>query len=901
MVEPDQSAQRDLEWLQQHESDVVLRDGTTLHLRPVRVADRPRLVEFYRKLSCESLYYRFFTVPKIEGEKLERMLAIDHERQFALVGDFRGRIVAVAGYVRVADAPDRAEVSFAIADELQGRGIGTRLLERLAAIARDQGIRTFDAYVLGENRRMIEVFLDSGYEVSRRLEGGVFDVALSLETTDTYQERSAARAQQAATASMRLLFEPKVVAVVGASRTRGKIGAEVFHNLRATPFQGTVVPVHLDATPIDGVTAYPRVSAIPFDVDLAVLVVPAASMLEVVDDCVAKRVKALVIVSAGFSEIGARGRAIEAAVVERIRSAGIRLIGPNCMGIINTDPAVRLNATFSPIYPAPGRVAMLSQSGALGLAILDYATELNLGISTFVSVGNKADVSGNDLIQYWAEDPRTSVILLYLESFGNPRKFSEIARRVARGKPIVAVKAGRSGAGARAASSHTGALATSDAMVDALFRQAGVIRTNTYEELFDVALLLANQPAPRGPRVAVLTNAGGPGILAADACEASGLELPTLGDSTIAGLRTFLPAEASVANPVDMIASAGADHYRRALGLLLADDRVDSVLVLFIPPVLSQAEAVAQAIVEGASGPHGKPVVASFMGVRGTASSLGPIPAYVFPESAAIALAHAAAYGAWLQHPHGSPPRFTDIRSDLARRVVETALARGGGWLTQLESQDILGAFGIPVAAARFASTIDEAIAVAQAIGFPVAMKAAGPTILHKSDVGGVKLNLRDPDAVRSAFRGFSRRLRDEMTGAIVQRMVPGGVEILVGALYDPTFGPLVVCGSGGVLVDLIADTVFRIHPLTDIDADDLVREFKGSTLLRGYRGRPPADEAALKDTLLRVSVMLELCPEIHELDINPLKVLEHGVSAVDVRMRVDRSAPKARTRRIVY
>ena len=608
---PDQSAHGDLEFLQQYESDVVLRDGTTLHLRPVRAEDRPRLLEFYRKLSSESLYYRFFTVATLEGEKLESMLAIDYRRQFALVGDLRGRIVAVAGYARVPEASDRAEVSFAIADALQGRGIGTRLLERLGEVARDQGIRTFEAYVLGENRRMIEVFLDSGYEVSRRLEGGVFHVALSLETTDTYQERSAARAQQAATASMRLLFEPKVVAVVGASRTRGKIGAEIFHNLRATPFQGTVVPVNPDATPIDGVTAYARVSTIPFDVDLAVLVVPAAQVLEVVDDCVGKGVKALVIISAGFSEIGARGRALEAAVVERIRSAGIRLIGPNCMGIINTDPAVRLNATFSPIYPSPGRVAMLSQSGALGLAILDYATQLNLGISTFVSVGNKADVSGNDLIQYWAEDPRTSVILLYLESFGYPKKFAEIARRVARTKPIVAVKAGRSTAGARAASSHTGALATSDAMVDALFRQAGVIRTNTYEELFDVALLLANQPAPRGPRVAILTNAGGPGILAADACEASGLELPALSDPTVAELRTFLPAEASVANPVDMIASATADRYRRALRLLLADDQVDSVLVLFIPPVLSQAEAVAHAMVDGASGDHGKPVVGS--------------------------------------------------------------------------------------------------------------------------------------------------------------------------------------------------------------------------------------------------------------------------------------------------
>jgi acetyl coenzyme A synthetase (ADP forming)-like protein len=885
----------------QYESDVVLRDGSTLHLRPVRPDDRAGVVKFYRALSSQSLYYRFFTVPKLEGERLDLMLRTDGDRQFTLVGDLLGRIVAVAGYARVTEAPERAEVAFAIADALQGRGVGTRLLERLAEVARDHGIRTFDAYVLGENRRMMDVFLDSGYEVSRRLDGGVFHVALSVADTEARRERSALRAQQAASASMRLLFEPNVVAVVGASRTRGKIGAEVFHNLHTAPFQGRVVPVNPDAQPIDGVETFPRVSAIPGDVDLAVIVVPAAQALEVVDDCVAKGVKALVMISAGFSETGARGRALEEALVGRIRAAGIRLIGPNCMGIINTDPAVRLNATFSPIAPSPGKVAMLSQSGALGLAILDYATQLNLGISTFVSVGNKADVSGNDLIQYWAEDPRTSVILLYLESFGNPRKFSEIARRVGRVKPIIAVKSGRSSAGARAASSHTGSLATSDTIVDALFHQAGVIRTNTYEELFDVALLLANQPAPHGHRVAILTNAGGPGILAADACEANGLELPTLSDATVSALREFLPAEASVANPVDMIASAGPEQYRRALRLLLVDGQVDSVLVIFIPPVLAQAEAVAQAIVDGAAESGEKPVVASFMGIRGTASSLGSIPAYVFPESAAVALAHAAAHGAWRRRPRGTPAHFADVHSGHARQVVEIALGRGGGWLTPIEAQEVASAFGIPVAAARVASSAEEAVAAAQAVGFPVAMKAAGPVILHKSDVGGVKLNLRDADAVAAAFRGMTRRLRDRMTGAIVQQMVQGGVEILVGALYDPMFGPLVACGSGGVLAELISDTVFRIHPLTDLDAADMVGAFKGRALLLGYRGQPPSDEAALRETLLRVSVMLEVCPEIQELDINPLKVLDRGVCAVDVRMRVDRHVPRSGARRIVY
>ena len=878
----------------------MLRDGSTLHLRPIHPDDRGRVVEFYRRLSSQSLYFRFFTVPKLEGEKLDALLSVDYERQFAMVGDLGGRIVAVAGYSRVEASPDRAEVAFAIADELQGRGVGTRLLERLATIAREQGFTAFDAYVLGENRRMMDVFLDSGYEVTRRLDGGIFHVALSLEDTEAHQERAAARAQEAASASMRRLFEPSVVAVVGASRARGKIGAEVFANLRRG-FTGTVVPVNVGAVSVDGVTAFRSVSAIPGPVDLAVIVVPSAAVIGVVEDCLAKGVKGVVVITAGFSETGAKGREREAALVERIRAAGIRMIGPNCMGIINTDPAFNLNATFSPICPRPGNVAMMTQSGALGVAILDYVRQLNLGISTFVSAGNKADVSGNDLIQFWAEDPRTSVILLYLESFGNPRKFSEIARRVGREKPIVVVKSGRSRAGQRAASSHTGALAASDTIVDALFRQAGVIRTNTFEELFDVGVLLAHQPPPRGPRVAILTNAGGPGILAADACEANGLELPTLGDETVAALRGFLPEAASVANPVDMVASAGPEEYRNALQLLLADDRVDAVLVIYIPPVLAEADAVAAAIVDGAREAGGKTVAATFMGAEGAAPKLAPIPAYMFPESAAIAMARAAAYGAWRERPAGRAPEFDDVRSDGARRVIEDAISRGGGWLTLVEAQDVASAFGIPVAAARMAQTADEAVAAADAIGYPVALKAAGPTIVHKSDVGGVRLNLRDADAVAGAFRSLARRLRDRMTGAFVQQMVPGGVEILIGGLDDPTFGPLVACGSGGVLVDLIGDTAFRIHPLTDADAADLVREFKGSALLEGYRGSGAVDAGALVDTLLRVSVMLEVCPEIQELDMNPVKVLTQGVRAVDIRMRVDRRAPRPRTRRIQY
>ena len=503
--------------------------------------------------------------------------------------------------------------------------------------------------------------------------------------------------------------------------------------------------------------------------------------------------------------------------------------------------------------------------------------------------------------RYRADDPRTNVILLYLESFGNPRKFGEIARRVGRHKPIVAVKAGRSSAGARAASSHTGALTATDTVVDALFHQAGVIRTDTLEELFDIAALLAHQPVPRGRRVAILTNAGGPGILAADACAGNGLEVGPLSEQTRADLRSFLPEAASVANPVDMLASAPAEHYRRALDALLRDDHVDSVLTIFIPPLVTDPDQVAAAIVAGSTGAAGKPIVSIFMRAEGAPAVLAPIPCYAFPESAAIALGRAAAYGEWKQKPSGMVPVLNDVRAEEARLVVSAALRRGGGWLTPREAQDLMAAVGICTAAAQLAPSADEAALAASSLGFPVALKAVGPSLLHKTERGAVRLGLADEDAVRAAAAAFAEQFRDEMTGLLVQRMIPEGVEMLVGALHDPTFGPVVACGSGGVLVDLLGDMAFRIHPLTTEDAAEMLDEVKGARLLRGYRGAPPADEQALRDVVLRVSALLTACPEIQELDLNPVKVLTAGVCVVDARVRVERRPPAVSTRRVVY
>jgi acyl-CoA synthetase (NDP forming) len=518
-----------------------------------------------------------------------------------------------------------------------------------------------------------------------------------------------------------------------------------------------------------------------------------------------------------------------------------------------------------------------------------------------VSVGNKADVSGNDLIQYWAEDAQTSVILLYLESFGNPKKFSEIARRVSRSKPIVAVKSGRSTAGARAASSHTGALAASDTVVDALFRQAGVIRTNTLQELFDVAALLSHQPLPGGRRVAIVTNAGGPGILAADACEANRLVLATLGDATRSELRSFLPPSATVNNPVDMLASAPPEHYARTLAAVVRDPGVDSVLTIFIPPLVTEAEPVATAIHEAATHSGGKPILAVMMRSEGAPPSLVNVPSYAFPESAAIALSRVSTYGEWRRKPAGVVPEFPDIASEAARAVVTSALERGDGWLTTDELSKLLSAAGIQQASSRFCRTQDEAVRGAADIGFPVVLKAVGPTLLHKTERRAVVLDLENEEDVRQAAGDLASRLGNEVTGYLVQQLVRGGVEMLVGAVDDPLFGPVVVCGSGGVLAELLADSSSRLHPLTATDAAEMIEELRGAKLLRGYRGAAPADAGALQNVILRVSALLTVCPEIRELDLNPVKVLASGACAVDARVKVAGPPDRPQSRRVVY
>jgi acetate---CoA ligase (ADP-forming) len=679
-------------------------------------------------------------------------------------------------------------------------------------------------------------------------------------------------------------FAPRTIAVVGAGRQRGSVGAEIFVNLAAGGFRGDVFAVNPHGFTVDRLPAWPTVSSIPGRVDLAVIAVPCALVEEVIDDCIAAHVPAILVISAGFGETGEEGRTHELRVREKVRRAGIRMIGPNCMGVLNADPAVRMNATFSPVFPPSGSIGFSSQSGALGLAVLESARRLNLGISSFASIGNKADVSTNDLLEYWETDPKTGVILLYVESFGNPRRFGQIARRVGRRKPIAAVKSGRSTAGARAAASHTGALAASDTAVEALFRDAGVIRTDTVEGLFHVGALLAHQPLPGGRRVAILTNAGGPGILAADACEARGLKLARLSNATIAGLAPMLPPAASLRNPVDMLATATADHYRRALPILLADAEVDSVLVIFIPPLVTKADDVAQAIASAARGST-KPVLATFFGAAGVPDVLAPVPCYEFPESAVAALAHAVEYAAWRKRPSGAVPEFDDIDRPQCRRIVERACSTGGGWLDPLSAFALLQACGVSSAPVRTVLTVGGALAAARELGYPVVLKGAGPTLLHKTEAHAVYTDLGSDEAVSRAFHALHRR--PDVTQVLVQRHIRDGVEMFAGALLDGQFGHMVMCGSGGTLLELLHDTSCRLVPVTDRGAGEMVDEIRGKALLRGYRGGPVVDENAYRKTLLRLSALLQLCPEIEELDLNPVIVTAAGAWVVDARVRV--------------
>ncbi|MDX6436314.1 MAG: hypothetical protein QOK34_1148 [Gaiellaceae bacterium] len=845
--------------------------------------DARALLEFFAGLSEQSLYRRFHGHLSVDDRLVAPMLDPDWVERGALVGTVGEEVVALAGYVRLR-AASSAEVAFAVADECQGRGIATRLLERLAALAANVGIDEFVAEVMPDNTEMLGVFTDAGFQESRVLEAGTVEVRLQLESTDALRTRIDERDHVAVAASLEPFFNPAAVAVVGASSRTGSVGGELFRNVLRAEFAGVAYPVNRSGASVAGVRSYRSIAEIGAAVDLAVICLPASAVLDAAAEALAAGVRALCVISAGFAEVGPDGEARQRDLVQLVRSYGARLLGPNCLGIAVGD--VRLNATFGPRALPPGKIGFSSQSGALGLALLERATERQLGLSAFVSIGNKADVSSNDLLEYWEDDPNTDVVLLYLESFGNPRKFGRVARRVARTKPIVAMKAGRTAAGARAASSHTAALAGSEAAVDALFHQAGVIRVDTLEELLDVTGLLATQPLPRGHRVAVLTNAGGLGILCADACEGARLTLAPLAAETVAALREILPAEASVCNPVDMLGSAVGTTYENALPIVLRDPGVDALIVLFVPPVVAGADEVAAAIVRAveSSAAEEKPVLACVISQGGTPAELlsAPVAAFDYPESAAHALGRAADRAEWLRHPQGRIPQLDGVDQVRARRLVKGSDDR---WLESSEVRDLLEAYGLPLIPERVAANLAEAFAAAEELGYPAVVKTAVAGA-HKTEQGGVALDLRDSDAVEEAVTRIGLPV-------LVQPFLSGGVEILVGAVQDPVFGPLVALGPGGTLAELIGDAGFRLAPLTDADADELVQAGTAGRLLRGFRGAEPADTTALADVLLRVARLADDLAEVAELDLNPVIARADGCVVVDARVRIARIAPR--------
>ena len=872
-------------------SRLVLRDGSTAGVRPATASDRDAMRRFFDELSPASRRLRFLAETSASDELVDR-LCDNHVPDKALTlivcrrADSENQIIGVGSYF--ADSDSSAEVAFAVDDRFHGRGIATALLERLAAFGREHNFEYFSASVLPENSEMLDVFRDSGFDAHSTTEAGVVEVRLSLQPSTTSVSAADERERLATIASLHAILQPRAVAVIGASRRQSNLGRRVLDSLTRSGFTGAIYPVNAAASDLDGERCYPSARDLPPGVDLAVIAVPRELVLPVVDDCAAAGVRGLVVISAGFAETDARGRELQTALVERVRGYGMRMVGPNCMGVINTDPHVGLNASCAERLPPPGRVALASQSGGLGLAVLNLAAGRQIGLSTFVSLGNKADISGNDILQYAEHDPATSVVLLYLESFGNPRRFGQLARRVSRTKPIVVVKSGRTAAGLRAAASHTAGLAASELAVDGLFQQAGVIRADTIDEMFDIAACLDAQPLPRGRRVAIVTNAGGPGILAADACVAGGLDV--------------LEKAADRTNPIDLIASTDGRAYRDTITALLASDDVDAVLAIYTTIDSTRTGEMLSAITEGVAegrrrGFVHKPVVVCTMASASAAPLLTndeTLPVYEFPEQAARALAKAAAYAQWRNASAGTFPAFDRMRireaRDLCREVVRM---RGDSWLTTSELHQLLHAADLKLAPAVLAHSADEAVALARVFGFPVAAKLSSVKAVHKTEVGGVRLHLANEPAVRAAYDELCATAHDALGGTLegilIQPMVSDGTETIIGLSHDPMFGPLIAFGLGGTQVELFRDVAFRIAPLTDRDVDEMMRSVRGFALLQGYRNTPQADLGALRDVLLKVSYLGAQIPELAELEFNPVMAQPtgRGCQIVDVRARV--------------
>jgi len=876
------------------EQHALLMDGRAVRIRTVFPADRDALEALNEAASDRSIYLRFFSVNRRAAENyldvLCRPASPDHH---ALLVELDSQVVAVAGFERV--AADSAEFALLVADDFQHEGIGTLLLEQLAAVARRHRIARFTAEVLAENSNMNRTLRDLGYPISSRIESGVNVLSLDLMPTDEVLAALDARDWVADSASLRPLLAPSSVAVVGAGGKDRSVGRELLRNLVDGGYRGRLFVVNPRHAQVLGVPSVRSPLDLPVPVDLAIIAVPAGAVVSAVRDCGRRGVRAVLVISSGFGELGPSGRRQQDELVVTVRQYGMRLVGPNCLGEINTDPAVRLNATFAPLSVAPGGLALASQSGALGIAILRAAEECGLGISQFVSFGNKADVSGNDLLIAWAGDRRTRVIGLYLESFGNPRKFGRIARRVTATKPVLAIKAGRSQAGQRAGRSHTAAAAASDVITDALFAQAGVLRVDGMEQMLDAARVLCSQPLPGGPRIAVVGNSGGPGILAADAAVSAGLEVPALSPELTASIERIAPGGAALANPIDLGAAMQPATLEAAVALLLAAPEIDAVLGIVTQTLVADnaelAAAFGRAVLASTADGASKPVVLVQTGEpAGTlrVSDQHGIPVFGFPEPAAQALGAAWRYARLRQAPVYEPAplpavRAADARALVADQLADPRLLAGGGWLAPVEAIALLDCYGIAVCPHRLAGSLPRALEVAEQLGYPVAMKVAG-SVVHKSDVGGVRLDLRDADQLRQAYAELSP-LGDG--SVLLQPMVAGDAEIIVGGLQDPVFGPVVMVGAGGVFADLVADRRFLLAPTDPHRAAAAIGELRLAKVLDGYRGRPPVSRPALAHLVSQLAALVDDLPEVAEIDLNPVLGRGEDLVAVDAKIRL--------------
>jgi acyl-CoA synthetase (NDP forming)/RimJ/RimL family protein N-acetyltransferase len=860
------------------EADVLLLDGGTAHIRPIQPEDAERIVEFYARVSDVSKYYRFFApMPKLSPRDVKRFTEVDHTGRVAFVVELADRIIAVGRFDVI--EPGEAEVAFLVEDRHQGRGIAQILLEHLAQAGREVGVHRFVAEVLPDNKRMIATLEAAGYQVAGGVQHGVMSLEFSIDPTTMAIGVMADREHRAEAASISQFFATRSVAVIGASRRQDTIGQALVRNLVTGDFTGRVYAVNPAAEAVSGLPAYSSVSDIPDQVDLAIIAVPANAVHDVVLDCAAKGVKGLVVISSGFAETGEEGRRRQRKLVGLARSYGLRLIGPNCLGVINTDPEVRLNASLSPLMPARGRAGFFCQSGALGSAILEKVNNRGLGLSTFVSAGNRADVSGNDLLQYWEEDDSTEVVLLYLESIGNPRKFSRIARRVSRRKPVIAVRSGRSTQGVPMGHAVRTFAAPSGA-IDAMFRQAGVIQVDTLDEMFDVAQLLAHQPLPAGRRVAIVGNSDALGLLATDAAASAGLV---------------------VTKSVELGADAGAEDFEDALDRAIDDPDVDAVVAVYIPPLNTSGVEVAN-VLAAVGEQSDKPLVSTFLGaegvpellrvpdVAGATAGRGSVPSYPAVEAAVRALAQVVEYALWLRSPQTDVAEL-DVDPDRGRAVIEGVLRTSprGRELQYDELRELLNAYGIHLWAQRSVFTVEEALAAGEEFGWDVVLKATAERFRHRPDLAHVWRNIEDAGDMQHAWTTLRSIIdRPDEAGFVVQPTARPGVPVSIAAEEDPLFGPVVSFGIAGALSELLGDRAYRIPPLSVHDARAMTREIKGSPMLFGYRGSEVVDVDRIEDLTLRIARLKNDLPQLQSIALPLVMAGREGAPVLTATARIE-------------